>query len=106
MRSLRILPPLFAAAALVLLAANAMPTTLRKRILLEERARLQTRLEEERSRAGLLESEIRAIRDDPFVLQRWACETWGQEPGGTLPWPPPDPPASPEIAPEEMTLLE
>ena len=85
MRVSRFLPPAFAAATLLLLGANALPTTLRKHRLREESHRLQRRIQEERLRTEKLEAVIRALNEDPFVLERATLEAWNSEPQGTLP---------------------
>jgi hypothetical protein len=93
-RPFRWVPPFFAAATLLLLLANALPASVRKKRLLVERERVERLFLEERERASRLDAEIRALAEDPFVLERWTLETWERTPKDLLPWPPP-PPRSP-----------
>jgi len=81
-----LLPYLLAGATLLVLGANAVPTTSRKALLLRERARLRARLLEEERRRARLEADLEALAHDPFVLERAAAEAWRRLPPGVLPW--------------------
>ena len=85
MRSSRLLPPVFAGAALLLLFANALPTTLRKHRLQIEQARLREHLEHEQRRAQQIGAALHALRSDAFVVERWTRETWKRPPADAVP---------------------
>ncbi|MGQ0613429.1 MAG: hypothetical protein ACT4PV_06815 [Planctomycetaceae bacterium] len=86
MRVSSLLPYLLAGATLLLLGANALPTTQRRLLLLRERASLRERLRDEERLRIRLEAELDALARDPFVLQRAACEAWRRPPPGLIPW--------------------
>jgi cell division protein FtsB len=95
----RFLPPVLAAATLLLLGANAIPAAQRKHALQRERLRLDAQLREAEAENLRLRAELAALREDPFVLERYACEAWRRLPPGTVrfeeafaPTPPPPPP--------------
>ena len=85
MRTSRLLPPVFAGAALLLLFANALPTTLRKHRLQVEQARLRKHLAHEQRRAQQLDEALHALRSDAFVVERWTRETWKRPPIDAVP---------------------
>jgi len=90
----RCLPPILAAATLLLLGANALPSVQRKHLLQEERRRLERELSEEERVARRLTVEVEALRHDPFYLERVFVETWQGVPQGAVPFvPPPGRPA-------------
>jgi hypothetical protein len=93
----RLLPPLIAIATLVLLFANALPCSMRKRMLREERVRLLGELRHEREREERLLAENFALEHDPFSIERACLETWRLPPPGALP-PPWESPPPPDIA--------
>ena len=100
MRTSRLLPPFLAGATLVLLGANALPTSLRKKRLIEKTAVLRQELRHEEERRERLEAEIAALRNDPFYIERVFVETWRTTPAGArrleiAPEPPPDADLSP-----------
>ncbi len=86
MRISGLLPYLLAGATLLLLSANALPTTQRRVLLERERASLRERLREEERLRVRMEAELDALANDPFVLQRSACEAWRRLPAGLIPW--------------------
>jgi len=94
----RLLPPLVAVATLVLLFANALPCSLRKRRLMDERARLTRELVREQEREDRLSAENFALEHDPFAIERLCLETWRIPPEGIL--------AAPSGAPEEAVAIE
>ncbi len=98
----RLLPPLIATATLVLLFANALPCSLRKQRLSEERTRLVRELAREREREDRLAAENFALEHDPFSIERLCLETWRIPPEGVLapPWVVAAVPAAFEPAPE------
>ncbi|HEX5139131.1 MAG TPA: hypothetical protein VFY93_19335 [Planctomycetota bacterium] len=86
MKVTRILPFLLAGMTLVLVGANALPTVQRKRLLREERRRLEREVSEE-ERAGLrLAAELEALGSDPFYIERLVVETWNGVPQGATPF--------------------
>ena len=78
----RLLAPFLAGATLILLGANALPTSLRKKRLLEESGRLRMELRLEQERVERLAAEVRALRDDPWYRERLSVETWRTVPPG------------------------
>ena len=86
MNAAKILPPVFAGMTLVLLATNALPAGRQRQRLREEERRLETILQLERGRGQALRSEVEALRQDPFVLERWLVETWKGVPQGAIPY--------------------
>lgn len=94
MKAARFLPPLLAAATLLLLGANALPTVHRKHRLRRERAKVLLELEREERRAACLRAEVEALVQDPFCVERLLVETWRQAPPGAIPFDaaPPYPP--------------
>jgi hypothetical protein len=78
----RLLTPFLAGATLILIAANALPTSLRKKRLLEEAGRLRVELRLERDRVARLAAEVDALRNDPWYRERLAVETWHTTPPG------------------------
>ena len=89
MSTARCLPPLLAAATLLLLGANALPSIQRKHLLQEERRRLECELRDEERAARRLEVEIEALNHDRFYLERVYVETWRGVPQGAVPFVPP-----------------
>ena len=85
MRTARLLPPVFAGAALLLLFANALPASMRKHRLQIEQARLREHLAHEQRRARQLREALHALRSDAFVLERWTRETWKRPPADAVP---------------------
>ena len=86
MNAAKILPPVFAGMTLVLLATNALPAGRQRQRLREEERRLEAILQLERERGQALRSEVEALRQDPFVLERWLVETWKGVPQGAIPY--------------------
>ena len=86
MKAAHLIPHILAGATLILLAANAVPTVQRKQRLLEQKRGLVLKLRQERERGRRLEAEIRALRNDPFCVQKELAETWRSLPAGTIPW--------------------
>ena len=86
MNAAKILPPVFASMTLVLLATNALPAGRQRQRLREEERRLEAILQLERERGQALRSEVEALRQDPFVLERWLVETWKGVPQGAIPY--------------------
>jgi len=93
-KAARLTAPLLAAATLILIGANALPTVCRKHCLLRERARLERELETERARGARLEAEVDALRNDPFYVERLFVETWHVPPPGAIPLEPAPTPGS------------
>ena len=91
MKATRFLPPLLAAATLLLLGANALPTVHRKHRLRRERARVLFQLEREERRATRLRAEVEALAMDPFCQERLLVETWQRAPRGAIPFDPASP---------------
>jgi len=87
-RATRFLPPLLAAATLLLLGANALPTVHRKHRLRRERAKVLLELQREERRAARLRAEVEALARDPFCQERLLVETWQQPPQGAIPFDP------------------
>ncbi len=85
MRTARLLPPVFAGAALLLLFANALPASLRKHRLQIEQVRLRERLAYEQRRARQLHEALHALRSDALVVERWTRETWKRPPPDAVP---------------------
>jgi len=83
-RFARVLPPLLAGATIVLLAANALPASMRRHALQRELRRMQERIRCAEDENARLREELQAIREDPFVLERFACEAWNLLPPGTV----------------------
>jgi hypothetical protein len=83
-KATRFLPPLLAAATLLLLGANALPTVHRKHRLRHERTRVLRKLEREERRALRLRAEVEALATDPFCQERLLVETWQQAPPGAI----------------------
>lgn len=82
MRGSRLLAPFLAGATLILLGANALPTCMRKKRLLDEAARLRHELRIELERAARLDAEVLALRTDPWYRERVFVETWRTTPEG------------------------
>jgi hypothetical protein len=78
----RLLTPFLAGVTLILIVANALPTSLRKKRLLEEAARLRVELRLERDRVARLAAEVDALRNDPWYRERLAVATWRTTPPG------------------------
>ena len=76
--------PLLAAATLLLVGANALPSIERKRVLGGEIERLEVELGKEEARRDRLRAEIEALRGDPFYLERVYLETWVKDPVGAV----------------------
>jgi len=95
------LPPAFAVATVLLMGTNAIPASHRKQILLKERGRLVSEYKAACEHGRMLREEIRALRDDPFVLESWLLETWKGLPHGATPWDEPDPTDAPPTDPAE-----
>ena len=93
--------PAFAVATVLLMGTNAIPASQRKQILLKERGRLVSEYKAACARGRMLHDEIRALRDDPFVLESWLLETWKGLPQGATPWDGPDPTDAPHSDPAE-----
>jgi hypothetical protein len=91
-KATRFLPPLLAAATLLLLGANALPTVHRKHRLRRERTRVHRKLEREERRALRLRAEVEALAMDPFCQERLLVETWQQAPPGAIRFDPTAPP--------------
>ncbi len=77
-------PPLLAGATLILLGANALPTVHRKHTLQRERIRLEREIEVGVTHNRKLVLQIRALRDDPFYVERKLVETWEALPQGAV----------------------
>jgi hypothetical protein len=93
-KATRVLPPLLAAATLLLVGANAVPSIQRKHLLEKEGARLASELRHEERIARRLAREVDALARDPFYLERVLVETWSGTPRGATPFvpgPAPDP---------------
>jgi len=90
-KATRFLPPLLAAATLLLLGANALPTVHRKHRLRRERAKVSFKLEREKQRALRLRAEVEALAKDPFCQERLLVETWQLAPPGAIPFYPTTP---------------
>ena len=88
MKAARFLPPLLAAATLLLLGANALPTVRRKHRVRRERARVFQELKREEQWAARLRAEVEALATDPFCRERMLVETWRQTPPGAIPFDP------------------
>ena len=101
MRAQNLLPAVLAGATLILLGANAIPTTVRKKRLEKELHRMSRKLEREHERGAQLKAEIDALEHDAFYLERTLIETWNGIPEGALPWTTPDPVADPTDSLEE-----
>lgn len=86
MNAAKILPPVFAGMTLVLLATNAVPAGRQRQRLREEERKLGAILQLERERGQALRAELEALRQDPFVLERWLIETWKGVPQGAIPY--------------------
>ena len=86
MNAAKILPPVFAGMTLVLLASNAVPASQQRQRLREEERKLEAILQLERERGQALRAELEALRQDPFVLERWLVETWKGIPQGAIPY--------------------
>jgi len=86
MKAARFLPPLLAGATLLLLCANALPSTHRRQVLRRERERLLRQLEEEETVGRRLRAEVEALRADPFYIERTLLETWRGVPRGAVPF--------------------
>ena len=84
MRTSRFLAPGLAAATLLLLGANALPTIHRRHRLERERAVLREELRIERRRHETLRTTVHALRHDRFYLQRVLAETWNGVPAGAV----------------------
>ena len=98
MKAARAVPPLLAGATLILLCSNALPTVHRRHRLLEERNRVQQELREGDLENVRLMREIRALRDDPFYVERLLVRTWRERPEGSQPFADgPDPEESAEV---------
>jgi type VI protein secretion system component VasF len=87
-RAARFLPPLLAAATLLLLGANALPTVRRKHRIRAERARVLKELHREQGRAARLRAEVEALAQDAFCVERMLLETWHETPPGAIPFDP------------------
>jgi hypothetical protein len=95
-KAARSVPLLLAAATLILLGANALPTANRKHRLQDERNRLILELRHEEERMKSLAAEVRALREDPFYVERLLVETWQGVPEGAVAFDlPPDDPDDP-----------
>jgi hypothetical protein len=81
-KAARVLPPLLAAATLLLLGANALPTVQRKHLLRQERHRLERELHQEEAIARRRAAEVEALGRDPFYVERVLVETWQGVPQG------------------------
>jgi hypothetical protein len=94
-KAARFLPPLLAAATLLLLGANALPTVHRKHRIRRERTRVLQHLQREERRAAHLRAEVEALAKDAFCVERLLVETWHEAPPGAIPFDPavPPPPA-------------
>ena len=90
MKAQYLLPAVLAGATLILLGANAIPTTIRRKRLERELGRLSEKLEREHERGAWLRVEIDALRHDAFYLERMLIETWNGIPDGAQAWTPPD----------------
>ena len=101
MRAPYLLPAVLAGATLILLGANALPTTIRRKRLEKEFRRLSGKLEREHDRGAWLRLEIDALRHDPFYLERTLIETWNGIPEGAQAWTLPDRGADPRDWMEE-----
>ena len=75
MTAAKFLPPLLAAATLLLLGANALPSVNHKHRLRKERTRLVRELEAARKSEATLNARIHALRNDSFFLERMLVET-------------------------------
>ena len=84
MRSSRFLVPGLAAATLLLLGANALPTIHRRHRLEREKAGLKRELRIEQQRHETLRTTVHALRHDRFYLQRVLAETWNGVPEGAV----------------------
>jgi hypothetical protein len=91
-KAARFLPPLLAAATLLLLGANALPTVRRKHRIRLERTKVLHELEREERRAARLRAEVEALARDPFCVERLLVETWRRAPPGAIPFDPATPP--------------
>jgi hypothetical protein len=78
----RLLAPFLAGATLILLGANALPTSVRKKRLLVEATRLRMELRVEQERCARVAAEIDALRNDPWYRERLLVETWRTTPAG------------------------
>ena len=101
MRLKHLLPPAFAVATVLLMGTNAIPASQRKQILIRERGRLVREYKAACERGRMLHEEIRALREDPFVLESWLLETWKGLPSGATPWDEPGPSVAPPTDPAE-----
>lgn len=88
MKAARFLPPVLAAATLLLLGANALPTVQRKHRIRSERAKVLQELQREERRAALLRAEVEALAKDDFCVERLLVETWHRTPPGAIPFDP------------------
>ena len=86
MKAARFLPPLLAAATLLLLGSNALPTVRRKHRVRRERSRVTLELQRAEQRAARLRAEVEALAKDPFCQERLLVETWQQAPPGAIPF--------------------
>ena len=84
MKAARFVPPLLIGATLILLGANALPTVHRKHALQRERFRLEREIEVGNKQNRELILQIRALRDDPFYVERKLIETWQSVPQGMV----------------------
>jgi hypothetical protein len=82
----RLLPYLLAGMTLLLVGANALPTVQRKRVLRDERRRLERVLADEEREGERLAAEVDALGNDPFYVERMVVETWNGVPQGATPF--------------------
>lgn len=84
MKAAQVLPPLLAAATLLLIGANALPTAHRKHRLQERYRHLDRAMKQERQSEQRLRAEIDALANDPFYFERLVVETWRGVPEGAI----------------------
>jgi hypothetical protein len=94
-KAARFTAPLLVAGTLILLGANAIPSSERKRILRDEVHRLERELAREEARAKRLAAEVQALHTDDFYLERLCVETWSLTPAGAVPFDPEGAPPAP-----------